>query len=128
MIKERGIAYCGLACCLCESRADCPGCRGEGCGSRDWCKNFNCCREKQLSGCWECGEFPCEGSMLDKLKPRAFAAFVRRYGEETLLRCLEENERVGVVYHFPGSITGDYDAAGSEAAIFELLLRGGTKK
>lgn len=128
MVRERGLAYCGLACCLCGSRADCPGCREEGCEARGWCKNFNCCREKRLSGCWECEAFPCEDSMLDKLKPRAFSKFVRQYGEEMLLDCLEKNEKAGVIYHIPGSITGEYDAVGSEEAVFELLLRGGAKK
>jgi hypothetical protein len=33
---------------------------------------------------------------------------VKRFGEETLLNCLERNEKMGIVYHREG-ITGDYD-------------------
>ncbi len=37
-----------------------------------------------------------------------FTLFVKRYGEDELLDCLERNERNGVVYHREG-IIGDYD-------------------
>ena len=62
--------------------------------------------------------------MLAKLKPRAFAAFVRRYGIEKLMDCLARNEALGVVYHEPDTIIGDYDRCKDEAAIFGLLLNG----
>lgn len=127
MKRELGMAYCGLACCLCTSKEDCPGCQESGCEGREECRNFQCCRDKGLNGCWECPDFPCEGTMLDKLKPRAFARFVREYGEEELLNCLERNETAGVVYHRPNSILGEYDEAGSEEAVFDLLLHGGKK-
>ena len=58
------IAYCGLACCVCSENKDCIGCQND---IRGWCKNYNCCKEKGLNGCWECAEFSCAGSMLDKL-------------------------------------------------------------
>ena len=44
----------------------------------------------------------------EKIKPRAFAEFARRYGMEELLDCLERNEKAGIVYHREG-IMGDYD-------------------
>ena len=59
------IAYCGLVCCICSENKDCIGCQNGGCDIRGWCKNYNCCKEKGLNGCWECTEFPCAGSMLD---------------------------------------------------------------
>lgn len=62
--------------------------------------------------------------MLAKLKPRAFAAFVRQYGVEKLMNCLARNEALGVVYHEHGTIIGDYDHCQDEAAIFALLLNG----
>ena len=37
-----------------------------------------------------------------------FTIFAKRYGLETLLDCLERNEKNGVVYHREG-IYGDYD-------------------
>ena len=46
--------------------------------------------------------------MLNKIKPYVFTLFVKRYGEEQLLDCLEKNERSGVVYHREG-VNGDYD-------------------
>lgn len=120
MIAERSIAYCGLACCLCAK--DCPGCTSGGCQDKDWCKNYTCCREKGYEGCWQCPDFPCAGSMLDKVKPRAFARFVQRHGKQALLDALARNEAAGICYHDgPGSITGDYDRAGSEAAILAML-------
>lgn len=62
--------------------------------------------------------------MLDKVRIRAFATFAQRYGVEALLDCLERNEQAGMVYHHPGKLTGDYDAAESEEGIMELLLHG----
>ena len=58
------IAYCGLACCVCSENKDCIGCQDGGCESYGWCKNYNCCKEKGLNGCWECSEFPCTGCTL----------------------------------------------------------------
>lgn len=124
MNRQKGIAYCGLACCLCGHNS-CPGCREDGCKEREWCKNLKCCREKGLSGCWECGEFPCnEKSMLDQKRIRAFARFAKEYGAENLLDCLERNERSGMVYHNPGELKGDYDKPDTEEKIMELLLFG----
>ncbi len=123
MKRELGIAYCGLACCLCSEAAGCPGCQADGCPGHAGCKNYLCCREKGLSGCWECGDFPCGQGMHESLRIRTFAAFAREYGTEKLLDCLERNERAGTVYHRPGSLTGDYDLT-DESRIFQLLLDG----
>lgn len=46
--------------------------------------------------------------MLGKIKPYAFNLFIKRYGGEQLLDCLEANEKAGVVYHREG-VNGDYD-------------------
>ncbi|MFA0814212.1 MAG: DUF3795 domain-containing protein [Anaerofustis sp.] len=127
MIKERGIAYCGLACCICSQNEICVGCRKDGCEGKDWCKNFVCCKTKGIAGCWECEEFPCGESMLDKPKIRAFSEFVRRYGEEKLMECLAENERNGLIYHHPGTITGDYDESSETETIIHMILTGQKK-
>lgn len=122
--RTKGMAYCGLSCAACSGNDTCAGCRKEGCKDKDWCKNFKCCKEKNLNGCWECGEFPCAGSMLDKMKIRVFATAVSNLGEEKILDCFERNECDGIVYHHPGTYSGDYDEAGSEAAVLDLLLNG----
>ena len=124
MDRQKGIAFCGLACALCSEAAHCVGCRDDGCADREWCTNLKCCRARRLNGCWECAEFPCSGTMLDKVRIRAFATFAREYGVEMLLDCLERNEQAGMVYHHPGKLTGDYDAAESEEGIMELILHG----
>lgn len=123
MKRELGIAFCGLACCLCSEAENCPGCRNSGCPGHEDCKNYLCCREKGISGCWECEDFPCGQGMHGSVRIQAFAAFARKYGAEKLLDCLEKNEKAGVVYHRPGSLTGDYDLA-DESKIFRLLLEG----
>ena len=120
--RERGIAYCGLACALCESLEDCPGCRKGGCPDREQCKNYTCCQERGLAGCWECEEFPCSAPMLAKIKPRSFCVFIKRYGEEKLLDCLEQGQRDGLVYHRLGTVVGDYDMPSQEEGVFGLLL------
>ena len=47
-------------------------------------------------------------ALLSKIKPYGFNLFIKQFGEEELLNCLERNEKNGVVYHREG-INGDYD-------------------
>ena len=122
MRRELGVAYCGLACCLCSENAQCPGCQAEGCGNHQECQNYQCCLEKELKGCWECGEFPCGAPMLQKTRVRAFVGFARQYGIETLLDCLEALDKAGVVYHRQG-LVGDYDLE-TEEEVWTLLEKG----
>lgn len=124
MEKEKGIGYCGLACAVCSENKNCLGCRSEGCKEKDWCRNFRCCREKGLNGCWECRDFPCKDSMLDNIRIRTFAKFIKEYGEEKLLECLERNENAGVIYHYPGKLNGDYDIPETEDGIIGVILHG----
>lgn len=125
MKKEKGMAYCGLACCICSENESCAGCRNDGCQNKEWCKSFNCCKEKGLNGCWECAELEsCDNFMLKKQKVLSFAKFIAQYGEEKLMSCLEENEKNGVVYHYDGQIIGDYDNLKSEQEVFKLILDG----
>lgn len=107
MKREWGIARCGLACCLCSENETCSGCAADDCAGKDWCENRKCSLEKGMEGCHACRE-ACRKGLLGKVKPYAFSLFVRRYGKDELLDCLERNERDGVVYHREG-ITGDYD-------------------
>lgn len=50
----------------------------------------------------------CKKGLLNKIKPYAFTLFMKRYGKDKLLDCLEENEKNGIIYHREG-INGDYD-------------------
>lgn len=124
MQREKGVAYCGLACCVCSENANCVGCRNDGCKDKEWCKNLNCCKERGLNGCWECDQFPCQGGMLDKIRIRAFAKFIREYGEEKLLDCLDINEQAGIVYHYQGEHIGDYDIPKTENSIINMIING----
>lgn len=122
--REKGVAYCGLACCVCSENATCAGCRNDGCMDKEWCKSFKCCKEKGLNGCWECTEFPCDNKMLDKLRVRTFAKFIAKYDEEKLMDILEKNELKGITYHYEGQLIGDYDKFKSEEELIKFLLEG----
>ena len=144
MNRSKGIGRCGLACCLCTAHdGKCPGCLQGGCSDMSWCLQYTCSKEKGLQGCWECPDVPCSSNnltedelsdaeespvnkknMLSGLKMRAFTLFVRYYGEDVFMDCLERNEKAGIVYHDPGSFNGDYDRCADENAVFNLLLNG----
>lgn len=130
-MTDKSIAYCGLACCVCSENNKCPGCQAGGCDIHGWCKNYNCCREKGLNGCWECGDFEskaaepaCKGSMLDKPRIRAFAKFAKEYGTDELIRCLLRNKANGIIYHYDGQLVGDYDKCKTEEEIIEMIKNG----
>lgn len=128
IVKERGFAYCGLACCLCSEAEDCPGCRQEGCHGKDWCQCFQCCTKEKISGCWECEKFPCDNHMLNKIKVRTFAKFIKQYGEEKLYQCLERNDKQGILYHYEGGHLGDYDQFTNEDELIDFILHGKVKE
>ena len=122
MKRELGIARCGLACCLCSENITCGGCDSGGCpGSHD-CENRLCSIDKMLNHCYECSE-DCTRGLLQKIKPFAFNVFVKRFGLEELLNCLEHNEANGVVYHRHG-IIGDYDAFDDVEELIEFIRTG----
>ena len=62
---------------------------------------------KGLSNCFECDK-ECRKGLLSKIKPYGFTLFIKRYGVNVLLDCLERNEQNGIIYHRDG-INGDYD-------------------
>ena len=64
---------------------------------------------------------------LSKIKPHAFTEFVRRYGEDYLLDCLERNEEKGIVYHRKG-LLGDYDDYDNLEALIEFIKTGEVKR
>ena len=122
MKRELGIARCGLACCLCSENVKCSGCNSGECPDKEWCVNRKCSVEKGIGHCYECGE-DCRKGLLGKVKPYAFTLFIKRYGEEALLDCLERNESAGVVYHREG-IVGDYDGFEDAEELIEFILKG----
>lgn len=122
MKREMGIARCGLACCLCSENDKCGGCASDGCPGAAWCENRKCSIEKAVDGCYACGE-SCSKGLLGKIKPAGFRAFIRRYGMEELLDCLERNEKNGVVYHKEG-IIGDYDGFEDAEALIAFIRSG----
>ena len=107
MKRELGIARCGLACCLCSENEHCSGCNSGECPDKNWCENRKCSLSKNLGHCYNCNE-DCKKGLLGKIKPYAFTLFVKRYGEECLLNCLERNGNNGIIYHRE-SLNGDYD-------------------
>ena len=92
------------------------------CAEHAWCENLRCSLDRGLSGCWACGE-DCRKGLLAKIKPRTFRLFIKRYGLDELLDCLERNERAGVVYHRSG-VTGDYDDFDDEEALIAFIRTG----
>ena len=124
MKRELGIARCGLACCLCSENENCRGCSSADCPDKDWCENRKCSIEKNIGHCYDC-DLDCKKGLLSKIKPYGFSLFVKRYGEEELLSCLERNEKNGVVYHRDG-INGDYDVFDDVEALIRFIKYGKT--
>lgn len=122
MKRELGIARCGLACCLCAENETCSGCDSGTCHDKDWCENRRCSMERDLEGCWQCSEV-CRRGLLGKIKPYGFTEYIKRYGLESLLDCLERNEQAGVIYHRQG-ITGDYDDFTDVKQLIAFIQRG----
>ena len=122
MKRELGIARCGLACCLCSENEQCGGCDSGNCPDTEWCENRKCSKEKNFDNCFLCKE-DCKKGLLAKIKPYGFTMFAKRYGVETLLNCLEENEKNGVIYHRQG-IVGDYDDFDDVEALIHFIQTG----
>lgn len=122
MKRELGIAKCGLACCLCSENTHCNGCNSDGCPDKDWCENRKCSIENGISFCYEC-KTDCKKGLLIKIKPYGFTLFIKRYGLDKLLECLEENEKNGIIYHRDG-LNGDYDNFDDVEKFIEFIKTG----
>lgn len=125
MKRELGIGRCGLVCALCSENDKCQGCYSDMCPEVSFCANYHCSKEKKINNCYECQE-NCEKGLLKKIKPKAMNLFIKRYGVETLLDCLERNEKMGIVYHRQG-ITGDYDDFDDVEKLIEFIRTGKNK-
>lgn len=122
MKRELGIARCGLAYCLCSENDHCGGCDSGSCPDTDRCENRKCSLSRGLSHCHACPE-DCRKGLLSKIKPYGFTLFIKRHGLQTLLDCLERNEKAGVVYHRSG-LTGDYDSFTDVEALIRFIQTG----
>ena len=122
MKRELGIARCGLACCLCSENEHCSGCNSGECPDKYWCENRKCSLSKNLGHCYNCNE-DCKKGLLGNIKPYAFTLFVKRYGEECLLNCLERNGNNGIIYHRE-SLNGDYDGFEDVEKLIEFIKTG----
>lgn len=126
---EKSVACCGLICGLCNTTGSCS-CRGDHCGKRlspDGCYQYDCCKRKNINGCFECEDAPCGRDMLaaDKIKMRAFVRCIKEDGIERFSGYIVKNMENGVVYHRK-DIFGDYDLE-SEEAVLALLRTGEIK-
>ena len=122
MKRTLGIARCGLACCLCSENNVCSGCNSGSCPDTGQCFNRQCSMDKGFSHCFQCSE-ACRRGMLENIKPYGFTLFAKRYGLNTLLDCLERNEKAGVVYHRTG-FKGDYDDFTDVEALLRFIRTG----
>ena len=100
MKRELGIGRCGLACCVCSQNEYCKG----------------------LSNCYMCNS-ECKKGVLSKIKPQGFNSFIKRYGINKLLDCLEQNEKNGIIYHKNG-IKGDYDSFCDIESLISFIMTG----
>lgn len=121
MKRELGIGRCGLACCLCSENDKCSGCNSGNCPDKEWCENRKCSLVKGLDHCYNCDE-NCRKGIMSKIKPYAFTQFAKRYGINSLLDCLEINEKNGITYHRSG-ITGDYDDFDDVEELIEFIKK-----
>jgi hypothetical protein len=125
---SESIAYCGLVCKFCHLADTCGGCKSETncCGrhlSEGGCHQYNCCVDKGINGCWECGDFPCGEDMFSEhhdLRLRAFVCCAREEGVEKLAGYVLRNQQNGIIYGHQR----DYDGLGSEEEVLKLLRTG----
>ncbi len=88
-MDSKGFGYCGLACDYCQDNQNCIGCKRGGCPEKESCKNYQCCTTKGYNYCFECINFPCQDSILRKLRIRTFCKYIQLYGEDDLKRQLK---------------------------------------
>lgn len=120
---DKDLAMCGLACVLC-SEETCYGCKARGCKQGCDCSAYQCAKTRNIDGCYECEDFPCEEKMLQGIRNKAFNRYARMYGKQTLLNRLKINFDNGITYHRPNGEKGDYDLLTNEDDIMRLIRFG----
>ena len=102
------IAYCGHHCKYCFYD-DCSGCRSDNpsCSYANLfddkkCPNITCCKNKGITGCYECPELPqCEHgffSRKDEQVAKATALFIQQYGLLEYDKALKASIEKGIKY------------------------------
>lgn len=123
------ISYCGLICKLCHLADECDGCKNTASKcpnhSQKWggCYQRNCCTDKNLNGCFECEEFPCNKDMFSEthdVRIRAFVRCIKEEGSEKLIDYIIENDKKNIKYGFQK----DYDFKQNEEEVLKLLRTG----
>jgi len=114
---ENTISYCGLVCGLC-SNSECTGCKepinkNDKC-AKEICIHRNCSIQRNIKGCWEWEDYPCEkGRFSDENMGQTigFMDYIRKYGETEFIKKLVINHnnsikcgRDGSYYHQPLTI------------------------
>lgn len=117
---EKDLAMCGLACVLCSDEA-CNGCKARGCKQGSDCSVYQCAITRNIDGCYECDDFPCEEKMLQGIRNRAFNRYAGTYGKQALLNRLRINFDNGITYHRSNGFKGDYDLLTNEDDILRLI-------
>ena len=120
------VAYCGLVCGLCRPDGGCDCRSANQCGkqlSPKGCFQHDCCIEKGYAGCWECPDFPCGKDMQKSLRVRTFVQCIREDGLKAFAGYILRNQENGVIYHYEGSYSGDYELD-TEEAMLRLLRTG----
>lgn len=116
------IAPCGFICGLCIKFIN--G-RCKGCGTNnEVCPILDCCRERAIRGCWECGDFPCCECNFRGVRIRAFLQCAKTEGTCRLAEYLLRNMEKGVRYHYDYTYLGDYDGFQNEKEVLEVLRNG----
>ena len=121
--EEKDLAVCGLACMLC-SKEDCPGCKARGCKDGGDCSVYKCAMGKDLDGCYQCEDFPCDEKMLSGTRNRAFNYYAKQHGKQALIDRLRINYENGIAYHKPDELEGDYDICKTEQEVIDMLNNG----
>lgn len=124
------IAFCGLICEMCHLAGKCDGCKSarNNCGkhlSDAGCFQRKCCMQKEINGCWECDEFPCDRDMYsadNDPKVKAFAHCIKEDGVEKFLGYVDRNKKMGLDIRFQGN----YDFK-TESEVLALLRNGPTR-
>jgi hypothetical protein len=116
------VAYCGFVCTACSEalpeNAGCTGCRAGG-GEAE-CRQRRCCAERGIQGCWQCGDFPCEGGFATDGHDPAFRGFWL-----ASVRCLQQHSLEEYVHMVESRLGRGFDHAAvrgmSEEEIREVL-------
>ncbi len=122
MINSNLIGSCGLACVVCSAmkNKECEGCSDI---KAEQCDIKKCCVSKELHGCYECAEYPCEKDMFKNNRVCAFIECAKNVGVNVLADCLIKNEEKGIFYHPSDGSKGGYDLLESKESIKKLLLQ-----